>query len=122
MSTFVGVDGYRVRVHRQILPTDTYILLDAAAASDLTTAVPDGSFTYLVLHDGVSYEIVRVDGGFSAITTAGFSDVPVTRGAANSLGKFNFPCGRTILSYDVTTPVVQEIVAQAIAAAALAAT
>ena len=117
---FVALDGFSAFGQAPISVSDNYVRLRKADAARLL-AIASGDFTWLVLRDPVSSEIVQyVSDGDTVDVGNGLVDIPVSRQTSTGT-RYNYSC-QNILEYRVTTPVVSEIVQGQLAALGLSTT
>ena len=115
--SFVKLDGFEGRVMHRVSASDTYLRLRTVDIAPLKN-IAAGDYTWLVLSDDVSREIVKFTDAAGIVDVGhGLSDVPVGRQLAGTKTAFNYAgCHRTRLVYEITSEVVEEIVAAALLA------
>ena len=106
---FVGLDGLCARVLGGIKSADKILLLDARALPYLA-GLNDGDHTYLILDDGVNFEVVKYVGTKTVTQTADGVRIMVERGLNGN--SFNFSSS-TIIKYGFCTQVIRDILADA---------
>lgn len=107
---FVGLDGLCARVFGGVKSTDQVLLLEPRALP-YVTSLNKGDHTYLILDDGVNFEVVQYDGTDSVTQTADGVRIMVKRGLNGNA--FNFSSS-AVIKYGFCTQVIRDILADTV--------
>lgn len=100
MQKLVVAMGLRLELSEKLLASDRHLPLNAKNEAKLKALLPEGTFTYLILEDCRSYEIVRVDGTCSGLVVTRAQDGTEAR---------TFPCG-TCARFDITPEAIKYMI------------